>query len=228
MELLTPDILAVFSGALIGLTLGLIGGGGSILAVPLLVYVVGIGSTHLAIGTSAFAVAVNAAFGLAMHARAHTVKWPCASVFAGAGIAGAALGAWAGKMVDGDMLLALFGLLSACDGGGDPVEQALRDTSAAHQAAAARTTEQMQAAGHAGHDTGGPTPGDRAFTASEAEMHRKMAAASGQTIDQAYVRNTPVLRTVMTAEDGSSAEIIDFAPRHPKHSRTYRDRKSVV
>ena len=55
--------------------------------------------------------AVNAAFGLAMHARAHTVKWPCASVFAGAGIAGAALGAWAGKMVDGDMLLALFGLL---------------------------------------------------------------------------------------------------------------------
>ena len=83
--------------------------------------------------------------------------------------------------------LALLGLLSACDGGGDPVEQALRDTSAAHQAAAARTTDQMQTAGHAGHDTGGPTPGDRAFTASEAEMHRKMAAASGQTIDQAYV-----------------------------------------
>ena len=43
-----------------------------------------------------------------------------------------------------------------------------------------------------------------------------------KAIDQAYVRNTPVLRTVMTAEDGSSAEIIDFAPRHPKHSRTYR------
>ncbi|MGX1196822.1 sulfite exporter TauE/SafE family protein [Parvibaculum sp. MBR-TMA-1.3b-4.2] len=111
MELLTPDILAVFSGVLIGLTLGLIGGGGSILAVPLLVYVVGVGSTHLAIGTSAFAVAVNAAFGLAMHARAHTVKWPCASVFAGSGIAGAALGAWVGKMVDGETLLALFGLL---------------------------------------------------------------------------------------------------------------------
>ena len=50
--------------------------------------------------------------------------------------------------------LALLGLLSACDGGGDPVEQALRDTSAAHQAAAARTTEQMQAAGHAGHAMG--------------------------------------------------------------------------
>lgn len=87
--------------------------------------------------------------------------------------------------------LVLLGLLSGCDGGGDPVQQALRDTSAANQAAAARTTEQMEAAGHAGHDMGGPTAGatsgDKAFAASEAEMHRKMAAASGQTIDQAYV-----------------------------------------
>ncbi len=41
-------------------------------------------------------------------------------------------------------------------------------------------------------------------------------------IDQAYITNTPVLRTVLTAEDGASVEIIDFAPRHQKHSRTYR------
>ena len=40
--------------------------------------------------------------------------------------------------------------------------------------------------------------------------------------DQEYIRNTPVLRTILTAEDGSSVEIIDFCPRHPKHSRTYR------
>jgi uncharacterized protein (DUF305 family) len=45
----------------------------------------------------------------------------------------------------------------------------------------------MQAADHAGHGQGGPTPGDRAFAASEAQMHEKMAAASGQTVDQAYV-----------------------------------------
>jgi uncharacterized protein (DUF305 family) len=87
--------------------------------------------------------------------------------------------------------LALLGLLSACDGGGDPVQQALRDASAANHAAAARTTAETQAASHAGHDEAGPTPGatpgDRAFAASEAEMHRRMAAASGQTIDQAYV-----------------------------------------
>jgi len=41
-------------------------------------------------------------------------------------------------------------------------------------------------------------------------------------VEQAYVRNTPVLRTVMTAGDGASLELLDFAPRHPKHSRTYR------
>lgn len=42
------------------------------------------------------------------------------------------------------------------------------------------------------------------------------------TVEQAYIRNTPVLRTVLTAGDDAAVEIIDFAPRHPKHSRTYR------
>ncbi len=42
------------------------------------------------------------------------------------------------------------------------------------------------------------------------------------TIEQAYVRNTAVLRTVMTDERGAAVEILDFAPRHLKHSRIYR------
>lgn len=41
-------------------------------------------------------------------------------------------------------------------------------------------------------------------------------------ISQAYIRNTPVLRTVLTSAEGAMVEILDFAPRHPKHSRTYR------
>jgi uncharacterized membrane protein YfcA len=104
------DLLAVLSGGLVGFSLGLIGGGGSILAVPLLVYVVGVRSPHVAIGTSALAVAANAAFSLAAHLRSGTVKLRCALVFAGFGIAGAALGSSLGKAVDGDRLLALFGL----------------------------------------------------------------------------------------------------------------------
>lgn len=43
-----------------------------------------------------------------------------------------------------------------------------------------------------------------------------------KSVEQAYVRNTAVLRTVMTDERGASVEIIDFAPRHLKHSRIYR------
>jgi len=108
---LVQTLLAVASGGLVGFTLGLVGGGGSIMAVPLLVYVVGVRNPHVAIGTSAIAVAISAATNLFGHARAQTVKWPCALVFAGAGIAGAAVGAQLGKMVDGGRLLLLFGAL---------------------------------------------------------------------------------------------------------------------
>lgn len=108
---LAHDLLAIGSGGLVGFTLGLVGGGGSILAVPLLVYVVGVASPHVAIGTSAIAVAASAAANLLGHARARTVKWSCAIVFALAGIAGAALGAHVGKLVEGNRLLTLFGVL---------------------------------------------------------------------------------------------------------------------
>jgi len=104
-------LLSIASGSLVGFTLGLVGGGGSIMAVPLLVYVVGVPSPHIAIGTSAIAVAASAAANLFGHSRANTVKWPCALVFAGSGIVGAAGGAQLGKMVDGGRLLMLFGVL---------------------------------------------------------------------------------------------------------------------
>src|SRR5690606_24914259 len=104
----TLDILlALASGGLIGLVLGLVGGGGSILAVPLLIYVVGIGSTHAAIATAAVAVTANALASLVGHARNGMIKWPCALVFAAAGIVGAAIGAEIGKAVDGQRLLIL-------------------------------------------------------------------------------------------------------------------------
>jgi uncharacterized membrane protein YfcA len=108
----TATILAALaSGGVIGLVLGLVGGGGSILAVPLLVYVVGIGSPHAAIGTAAVAVSANAIASLIGHARGGRVKWRCAAVFAISGVAGAAMGAELGKAIDGERLLALFGLL---------------------------------------------------------------------------------------------------------------------
>ena len=107
----TQYALGALSGALVGFSLGLVGGGGSILAVPLMVYLVGVGNPHTAIGTSALAVAVNAATGLASHARAHTVKWLCGAMYAAAGIVGALAGSTAGKAFDGQKLLFLFALL---------------------------------------------------------------------------------------------------------------------
>lgn len=106
-----PELLAILSGSLVGFTLGLIGGGGSILALPLLLYVVGIKDPHIAIGTSAFAVAINAFANLVGHSRAGTVKWPCAATFAIAGVIGAAAGSSLGKLVDGNKLLFLFALV---------------------------------------------------------------------------------------------------------------------
>jgi uncharacterized membrane protein YfcA len=105
------SVLGLASGMLVGFSLGLVGGGGSILAVPLMVYVVGVPDAHVAIGTSALAVAANAAMNLSNHARGGSVRWSCALVFAGAGIAGAFAGSIVGKMLDGQKLLALFALL---------------------------------------------------------------------------------------------------------------------
>jgi uncharacterized membrane protein YfcA len=104
-------VLGLASGALVGFSLGLVGGGGSILAVPLMVYVVGVAEPHVAIGTSAIAVAANAAINLSNHARGGTVIWSCALIFAAAGMAGAFGGSILGKMVDGQKLLALFALV---------------------------------------------------------------------------------------------------------------------
>jgi uncharacterized protein len=104
-------VLGLASGGLVGFSLGLVGGGGSILAVPLMVYVVGVPDAHLAIGTSAIAVAANAAVNLSNHARGGTVRWSCALPFAAAGIIGAYAGARFGKMVDGAKLLSLFAIL---------------------------------------------------------------------------------------------------------------------
>jgi uncharacterized protein len=106
----TQHALAVLSGGAVGFSLGLIGGGGSILAVPLLLYVVGIPDAHVAIGTSALSVATNAFANLIGHWRAGNVKWSCAATFAVAGIVGAAIGSTLGKLVDGQELLFLFAL----------------------------------------------------------------------------------------------------------------------
>ena len=118
---MTPGLLtsglAAGSGGVVGLILGLVGGGGSILAVPLLTYVVGVSSPHVAIGTSALAVSVSAAGNLVPQWRVGNVKWRCAAAFSVAGVLGALAGSVAAKAVDGQSLLALFGVVMLVVGG---------------------------------------------------------------------------------------------------------------
>jgi hypothetical protein len=108
---MAADALGLVSGVLVGFSLGLVGGGGSILAVPLMIYLVGVPNAHVVIGTTAFAVAVNAAATLVSHARMGTVIWSCAAAFALAGMVGAYGGSSVSKIVDGQKLLVLFALL---------------------------------------------------------------------------------------------------------------------
>src|SRR6266496_3562016 len=85
-------------GALIGLVLGLLGGGGAILAVPGLVYVLG-ADPHAAIAASLAIVAVGAATGLLAHARRGRVAWVTALQLGLTGAVGAWAGASAGRLV---------------------------------------------------------------------------------------------------------------------------------
>ena len=112
LHLLTLQaLLAVVCGSAVGFSLALIGGGGSILAVPLLLYVVGVRDPHLAIGTSALVVSFNAFANLIPHARAGHVRWKVAFTFAATGVLGAFVGSTIGKAINGHHLLVLFALL---------------------------------------------------------------------------------------------------------------------
>jgi uncharacterized protein len=105
------DILSVLAGSLVGFVLGLVGGGGSIIAVPLLLYLVGVPSVHMAIGTSAVAVALSALGNVIGQLKQGLIKWPCALVFSASGILGNVGGAALALQIPGQQLIILFGAL---------------------------------------------------------------------------------------------------------------------
>jgi hypothetical protein len=104
------NVIAILSGGLVGFTLGLVGGGGSVLATPLLLYaIVGL-PPHVAIGTGAFAVSVNAFLNFAAQFRSGRIVWKVAILFAVLGSFGAFVGSTLGKAMNGDQLIFIFGL----------------------------------------------------------------------------------------------------------------------
>jgi hypothetical protein len=111
-----PVLLALALSALIGLSLGLLGGGGSILALPVLVYVAGL-DVHAAVGASLAVVGTTALVGGLVHARSGRVDLKAAALFGGAGMLGAPLGAQATHAVVPRVLLLLFAGLLLVVGG---------------------------------------------------------------------------------------------------------------
>ena len=100
-------LLVAALSALMGLTLGLLGGGGSILSVPILLYVVGMGAKE-AIAISLLVVGATSAVCAVQHARAGHVHWKTGLVFGAVGMVGAYLGGLAAAYVAGTTLLMLF------------------------------------------------------------------------------------------------------------------------
>ncbi|GGM69938.1 anion permease [Thermogymnomonas acidicola] len=102
---------AVVSGVLVGFSLGLIGGGGSILAIPLFIYFVGIDNVHAAIGTTALAVSLNSFFNFTQHLRLGNADLRIGSIFAGIGVAGVLAGTTLGLITPGSSLLFYFSIV---------------------------------------------------------------------------------------------------------------------
>jgi uncharacterized membrane protein YfcA len=113
---LDPAIAVVLGGAAVGFLLAVFGGGGSVLAAPVLLYLGGVTDAHVAVGTASAAVAANAALNLLGHWRGGRIKWPCAMVFALAGLAGSFLGSSLAKLISGQHLLLAFALAMAAIG----------------------------------------------------------------------------------------------------------------
>jgi hypothetical protein len=108
LTLQTQIALACVSGLSIGFALGLVGGGAGTLSVPLLLYVVKVGDAHVAIGTTAAAIAATALVNLVAYARAGLVRWRTGAVFACAGMTGAFAGSRWSLSVDSGALMMLL------------------------------------------------------------------------------------------------------------------------
>jgi uncharacterized protein len=99
--------LTVALAVLVGVSLGLLGGGGSILTVPLLAYVAGMDAKQ-AIATSLLVVGTTSAVGAISHAKAGRVQWRTGLLFGAAGMAGAYAGGLLGQFIPGSLLLLGF------------------------------------------------------------------------------------------------------------------------
>lgn len=103
-------IVAALLALVIGVVLGMLGGGGAILTLPMLVYVLHVDAKP-AIATSLFVVGATSVMGTVLHARARNVRWKIGLVFGASAMAGAFAGGRTAHLLPGKVLLVAFALL---------------------------------------------------------------------------------------------------------------------
>ncbi len=103
-------VLAIALATFIGLALGLLGGGGSILTLPILKYVLG-QEAHVAVASSLFVVGITSLFALIPHARAGRVRWGTGLFFGSSSMVGAFLAGKLAKLIAPGLLLVLFAVM---------------------------------------------------------------------------------------------------------------------
>lgn len=108
-------IIAAMLAILMGLTLGLLGGGGSILTVPILVYILEV-PDKTAIAMSLLVVGTTSLVAMSSHARQGNVVWRTGLIFGLFGMLGAFLGGKIAAFIPGPVLLTLFALLMLVTG----------------------------------------------------------------------------------------------------------------
>ncbi len=102
--------IGLILSAVIGLSLGLIGGGGSIITVPVLVYVLGV-EAHEAVGMSLAVVGATSLVGAVLHYRRGTVQLKTGLMFGAAGIVGALVGSPLTRLLSPSALMMTFATL---------------------------------------------------------------------------------------------------------------------
>ena len=112
---LSHEILSIAFGMIVGMSLGLTGGGGSIFALPLLTYGLGV-PVGAALGVSLASVGASAGFGAALRLRAREIELQAGLIFSVMGMIVAPIGAMIGHRIASDVLLSGFATMTGCVG----------------------------------------------------------------------------------------------------------------
>ncbi|WP_405924694.1 sulfite exporter TauE/SafE family protein [Streptomyces sp. NBC_00035] len=203
-------ILALVAGAVVGLALGALGGGGSVLAVPALIYLLGF-SPAAATTASLIIVTATSATALYAHAVAGHVRWKTGAAFAAAGIVPAAMAGAAAARLPQSVLTAAFAGIAALAA----IKMLGPAPSATATATATRQARPVKAAGTGaglGALTGllGVGGGFLAVPALVTVLAFEMQAAIGTSL---LVITTNSLASLMTRSGGAAG--IDWAVMAP-------------